>query len=134
MINFTLTKSQQAYRDYIHQVAVEAMRPISLQCDRDEQIPEAFFWDMQKRLSPSSVPQALEQGGEKQTQIRSMLLNEELAWGDAALSTALPGPGLAAPPLLSQGTPEQQAKFFALYAVYQLNWGACAMPAPGMVG
>ncbi len=132
MINFTLTTSQQAYRDYIHQVAVEAMRPISLQCDRDEQIPTAFFWDIQKRLSPSAVPQALEPGEEKQTQLHSMLLNEELAWGDAALSTALPGPGLAAPPLLSQGTPEQQTKFFALYADDQLHWGALALTEPGI--
>jgi acyl-CoA dehydrogenase len=132
MLNFTLTKSQQAYRAYIHQIAIEEMRPHALECDRNAEIPEAFFWNMQRLLSPSSVPQAYGQGEEKQTQIRSMLLNEELAWGDAALSTALPGPGLAAPPLLAQGTPEQQAKFFALYADDQLHWGALALTEPGI--
>jgi acyl-CoA dehydrogenase len=132
MINFTLTSSQQAFRAYLHQVAVEEMRPISLECDRNECIPDSFFWKIQRRLASASLPPAHIQGEEKQSQIRSMLLNEELAWGDAALSTALPGPGLAAPPLLSQGTPEQQAKFFALYADDQLHWGALALTEPGI--
>src|ERR1700694_4676161 len=115
MLNVTLSKSQEAFREYVHQIALTEMRPISLECDRNELIPDAFFWTMQKRLSPASLPQVDAQGEERQPQVLSMLLNEELAWGDAALSTALPGPGLAAPPLLAQGTPEQQAKFFALY-------------------
>lgn len=128
MIDFTLSKSQQAFRDYVHQIALTEMRPISLECDRNENIPDAFFWTMQKRLSSVALPKV----EEKQTQVLSMLLNEELAWGDAALSTALPGPGLAAPPLLAQGTSEQQAKFFALYADDQLHWGALALTEPGI--
>jgi acyl-CoA dehydrogenase len=132
MINFTLTTSQLAFREYIHQVAVEEMRPISLECDRTERIPDTFFWKLQRRLAPASIPRAYAQGEEKQPQISAMLLNEELAWGDAALSTAIPGPGLAAPPLLSQGTPEQQAKFFAIYADDQLHWGALALTEPGI--
>jgi acyl-CoA dehydrogenase len=128
MIDFTLSKSQLAFREYVHQIALTEMRPISLECDRNEHIPDAFFWTMRERLSPASLPKV----EEKQTQVLSMLLNEELAWGDAALSTALPGPGLAAPPLLAQGTPEQQAKFFALYADDQLHWGALALTEPGI--
>ena len=132
MINFTLSKSQQAFQEYVHQVAVEEMRPISLECDRNEHIPDAFFWNMQKRLSPAAISQVYVQEEEKQPQVLSMLLNEEIAWGDAALSTALPGPGLAAPPLLSQGTQEQQAKFFSLYRDGQLHWGALALTEPGI--
>lgn len=126
MLNFTLSKSQEAFRDYVHQIALSEMRPISLECDRDERIPEAFFWTLKKRLA--ELPEV----AERQPQVLSMLLNEELAWGDAALSTALPGPGLAAPPLLAQGTPEQQAKFFALYADDRLHWGALALTEPGI--
>jgi acyl-CoA dehydrogenase len=47
MIDFTLSKSQEEFREYAHQVALEEMRPISLECDRTERIPEAFFWNMQ---------------------------------------------------------------------------------------
>jgi acyl-CoA dehydrogenase len=136
MIDFTLSKSQQAVRDYAHQVAVEEMRPISLECDRTEKIPESFFWNMQRRFWGGAAAQARMQGQEenepKQDNVLSMLSQEEMAWGDAALSTAIPGPGLAAPPILSNGTPEQQAKFLGPYMDGQLHWGALALTEPGI--
>ncbi|HLI89536.1 MAG TPA: acyl-CoA dehydrogenase family protein [Ktedonobacteraceae bacterium] len=132
MINFTLSKEQEAFRDYAHQVAVEEMRPIALECDRTEQIPESFFWNMQKRFWAGSAAQARAQGAERQENVFSMLSQEEMAWGDAALSTAIPGPGLAAPPILSQGTPEQQKRFLSIYMDGQLHWGALALTEPGI--
>ena len=106
-INFTLSKSQQAFRDYAHEIAVEEMRPISLECDRSEKIPESFFLAMQQRFWAGSAGQARMQtseGEEKQENVLSLLSQEEMAWGDAALSTAIPGPGLAAPPIPSQAS------------------------------
>lgn len=136
MIDFTLSKSQQAARDYAHQVALEEMRPISLECDRTETIPESFFWNMQRRFWGGAAAQARMQEQEenepKQDNILSMLSQEEMAWGDAALSTAIPGPGLAAPPILSQGTPEQQMRFLGPYVDGQLHWGALALTEPGI--
>ncbi len=136
MIDFTLSKSQLTFREYAHQVAVEEMRPISLECDRTEKIPESFFWNMQKRFWGGAAAQARAQGQEedelKQDNVRSMLSQEEMAWGDAALSTAIPGPGLAAPPILSQGTQEQQMRFLAPYMDGQLHWGALALTEPGI--
>src|SRR5947199_1426144 len=135
MIDFTLSKSQQAARDYAHKVALEEMRPISLECDRTEKIPESFFWNMQRRFWGGAAAQARSQGqeeNEKQDNMLSMLAQEEMAWGDAALSTAIPGPGLAAPPILSQGTPEQQMRFLAPYMDGQLHWGALALTEPGI--
>src|SRR5437762_518389 len=134
MINFTLSKDQEAFRDYAHQVAVEEMRPISLECDRSEKIPESFFWNMQKRFWGGSAAQVRMQAKEEENQenVLSMLAQEEMAWGDAALSTAIPGPGLAAPPMLYQGTPEQQMRFLAPYMDGQLHWGALALTEPGI--
>jgi len=135
MIDFTLTKGQQQAREYAHQVAQEEMRPISLECDRAEKIPDSFFWNMQKRFWGGAAAQARQQGQEeeeKQTNIYSMISQEEMAWGDAALSTAIPGPGLAAPPILSQGTSEQQARFLGPYLDGQLHWGALALTEPGI--
>ena len=135
MIDFTLTKAQLAARDYAHQVAVEEMRPISLECDRTEKIPESFFWNMQRRFWGGAAAQARNQAQEeeeKQSNVYSLLSQEEMAWGDAALSTAIPGPGLAAPPILSQGTPEQQMRFLAPYMDGQLHWGALALTEPGI--
>src|SRR5256714_12039534 len=135
MIDFTLSKSQQAARDYAHKVALEEMRPISLECDRTENIPEPFFWNMQRRFWGGAAAQARSQGqeeNEKQDNVLSLLAQEEMAWGDAALSTAIPGPGLAAPPILSQGTPEQQMRFLGPYMDGQLHWGALALTEPGI--
>ncbi len=61
MIDFTLSKAQIAARDYAHPVAVEEMRPISLECDRTEKIPESFFWNMQKRFWGGAAAQARNQ-------------------------------------------------------------------------
>src|SRR5260221_10264604 len=135
MIDLTLSKSQQAARDYAHQVALEEMRPISLECDRSEKIPESFFWNMQRRFWAGAAGQARTQAqeeSEKQENVLSILSQEEMAWGDAALSTAIPGPGLAAPPILSQGTPEQQMRFLGPYMDGQLHWGALALTEPGI--
>ena len=138
MVDFTLSKTQQAAREYAHQVALEEMRPISLECDRTENIPESFFWNMQKRFWAGAAGQARLQaqdaGGEveKQNNILSVVSQEEMAWGDAALSTAIPGPGLAAPPILSQGTPEQQMRFLGPFMDGQLHWGALALTEPGI--
>ncbi len=135
MIDFTLSKGQQAAREYAHQVALEEMRPISLECERSEKIPESFFWSMQRRFWGGAAAQARTQGqdeGEKQDNVLSLLSQEEMAWGDAALSTAIPGPGLAAPPILSQGTQEQQMRFLGPYMDGQLHWGALALTEPGI--
>src|SRR2546421_1771808 len=137
MIDFTLSKTQQAARDYAHQVALEEMRPISLECERTEKIPESFFWNLQNRVWGGAGGQARQEGQaageeERQENMLSILSQEEMAWGDAALSTAIPGPGLAAPPILSQGTPEQQMRFLAPYMDGQLHWGALALTEPGI--
>jgi acyl-CoA dehydrogenase len=135
MIDFTLSKSQEEARDYAHQVALEEMRPISLECDRTESIPESFFWNMQLRFWAGAAGQARKQAqaeDEQQNNVFSILSQEEMAWGDAALSTAIPGPGLAAPPILSQGTPEQQMRFLGPYMDGQLHWGALALTEPGI--
>src|SRR5712691_7754782 len=135
MIDFTPSKAQQEAQDYAHLVALEEMRPISLECERTENIPESFFWNMQRRFWAGAAGQARKQAQaeeEKQNNVFSVLSQEELAWGDAALSTAIPGPGLAAPPILSQGSPEQQAKFLSIYRDGQLHWGALALTEPGI--
>jgi acyl-CoA dehydrogenase len=135
MIDFTLTKGQEAAREYAHQVALEEMRPISLECDRTEQIPQSFFVNMQRRFWGGAAAQGRQQareGEERQGNVYSMVAQEEMAWGDAALSTAIPGPGLAGPPILAQGTPEQQARFLAQYLDGELRWGALALTEPGI--
>src|SRR5437660_6369552 len=135
MINFTLSNAQEEFRAYAHQVAVEEMRPISLECERTEKIPESFFLNMQQRFWAGSAGQARRMEAQeegRQQAVLGVLSQEEMAWGNAALSTAIPGPGLAAPPILYQGTPEQQMRFLGPYMDGQLHWGALALTEPGI--
>src|SRR2546429_8841273 len=118
MIDFTLSKSQEEARGYAHQVALEEMRPISLECDRTESIPESFFWNMQRRFWAGAAGQARKQAQveeERQNNVFSVLSQEEMAWGYAALFTAIPGPGFASPTIFSQCTPQQQMCFLCSY-------------------
>ncbi len=132
MLQLTLSETQRAFQEYAHQIALEEMRPISLECDRTGEIPESFFWNMQHRFwnGSSSQAQLYGQSMQGQEQVLSMLAQEEMAWGDAALASAIPGPGLAAPPILTQGTAEQQERFLGLYHDGQLHWGALALTEP----
>ncbi len=135
MIDFTFTKGQQEAREYAHQIAVEEMRPISLESDRSMKIPASFFKSMQKRFWGGAAAQGMRRSRgheEQQNNVYTVISQEEMAWGDAALSTSIPGPGLAAPPILSQGTPEQQARFLAQYTDGQLRWGALALTEPAI--
>jgi acyl-CoA dehydrogenase len=137
MIGLELTNTQRMVREYAHQLAVEEMRPISLECDRTEQIPEEYFWRM-KRRAPGGTEGLARTGrwsdehGEPQGAFLSVLVNEEMGWGDAALSTAIPGPGLAYPPIRTYGTPEQQQRFLSIYNDDGLHWGALALSEPGV--
>jgi acyl-CoA dehydrogenase len=143
MIGMELTETQRMVREYAHQLAVEEMRPISLECDRTEQIPEEYFWRM-KRHAPGGTEGLARAGRSRTGQAQGdvpdgaqgaflgVLVNEEMAWGDAALSTAIPGPGLAYPPIRSFGTPEQQQRFLSIYNDDGLHWGALALSEPGV--
>ncbi len=76
MIDFTLTKGQQQARDYAHKVAAEEMRPISLECDRSEKIPDNFFVNMQKRFWGGAAAQGRQQAQEdeeRQNNVYSVL-------------------------------------------------------------
>src|SRR5579885_3243462 len=105
MINFTLSKAQEEFRAYAHQVALEEMRPISLECDRTEKIPESFFLNMQQRFWAGSAGQA-----------RRMEAQEE-------------GRQQAVLGVLSH---EEQARFLAPYMDGKLHWGALALTEPGI--
>jgi len=65
MIEFELTPDQRRIQEFAHQFAEFAVRPISLQADRDHRIPDAFMQrlaDMRKLMSMGEVPR--EYGGE----------------------------------------------------------------------
>ena len=145
MIDFELTKQQAQVKEFIHQFAKFAVRPISLQADRDHRIPDEFMLrlvQMRQMMSVGEVP--AEYGGEgagvgetkdkkgKTQKNRFALIGaEEMAWGDISVLMSLPGPGLGGPPVQFTGTPEQKERFFGVFKKEGLHWGAYGLTEPG---
>jgi acyl-CoA dehydrogenase len=145
MIDFELSHTQEQVKTMANQFAKFAIRPISLQADRDHRIPDEFMEKlvaMRGMMSVGEVP--AEYGGEaggvgevkdkkgKTSKNRTALIGaEEVAWGDISVLMSLPGPGLGGPPVQFTGTPEQRARFFGVFKQPGLHWGAYGLTEPG---
>jgi acyl-CoA dehydrogenase len=145
MIEFTLTTQQSQAKEFVHQFARHAVRPLSLKADREHRIPDELMAKMvslSQLMSSGEVPS--EYGGEggglgaerdrKGTAQRnrlSIVLAEEMAWGDISVVLSMPGPGLGGPPVLFTGTPEQKQRFFGVFKQPGAHWGAYGLTEPG---
>ena len=144
MIDFELSDKQKQFREFIHALARDVVRPLSLQADRDHRIPEEFLArvnDMRAAVMGPAVPKdygAAPKAPEDDAKKKKRAVNltaaigaEEMCWGDAAVLTSLPGPGLGGPPVLSMGTQEQKKRFFSVFDQRGLHWGAYGLTEPG---
>ncbi|HLE25367.1 MAG TPA: acyl-CoA dehydrogenase family protein [Thermodesulfobacteriota bacterium] len=141
MVDFELTEAQKNIKEFLHWFAKEKMRSISLQADKEGNVPREFLMEvMELGISSGDVffgeaeaGEALKdrQGRSQKTRI-SMIAAEELAWGDPAFIISFPGPGLGAPPIKMLGTPEQKKRFFGIFSdKSEPRWGAYALTEPG---
>ncbi|WP_228981407.1 acyl-CoA dehydrogenase family protein [Paraburkholderia gardini] len=65
-----------------------------------------------------------------QSLVARATLMEYLGHADASLALALPGPGLAMPPVVALACAEQQAQFFRRFQCDSPQWGAFAITEP----
>jgi acyl-CoA dehydrogenase len=145
MIDFELTPQQARLRELIHQFAENAVRPISLQADREHKIPEDFLLrlaSLRAGMSGGEIPEeyggegagaggAKDARGRTQKNRTGIISAEEMAWGDVGVVLNLPGPGLGGPPLEFMGTPEQKQRFFSVFKKPGLHYGAYGLTEPG---
>lgn len=145
MIDFTLTKKQQALKEGLASLGRYVIRPMSLQMDRDGEVPEAFqrnFMSMAKSFRSEEIDEYAETTARKErdpskpseTNRTACIAAEELAWADAAIPLSMPGPGLGGPPVRATGTPEQKERFFRIFRDMDagpLRWGAYGLTEPG---
>jgi acyl-CoA dehydrogenase len=68
----------------------------------------------------------------RQPNLTTVVVAEELAWGDAGLLLSVPGPGLGGPPVRASGTPEQKKRFLSMFddLTGPLHWAAYALTEP----
>lgn len=145
MIEFTLSKSQHELKEGIRNLGKYVIRPMSLEMDRNHEVPEAFlrnFMKMSKSFRSDDIVDSMQgdDGGRKRDPNKPIEINrtsavgaEELAWADAAMLLCMPGPGLGGPPVRATGTPEQKARFFGMFKDMEeteLKWGAYGLTEP----
>jgi acyl-CoA dehydrogenase len=146
MIDFTLSKKQKDVQEGIRSLGKYVIRPMSLQMDRNKEVPEDFLrnfmrmarsFQSEELVNPSeegAAPRERDPSRPSEVNRTSAIAAEELAWADAAIPLSVPGPGLGGPPIRATGTPEQKARFFGIFKDMHkgpLKWGAYALTEPG---
>ena len=107
------------------------MRLHGPEADRTRQIPDAVCAPSDvPALNLNLVPAAYGGCTDVQSLMSRTTLMEYLGYADAALALALPGPGLAMPPVLALGSGEQQTRFFKRFRSDTPRWGAFAITEP----
>jgi len=141
MIDFELGTELCQRRDALRSIARDVIRPISREYDEREHERPTKFWELmwnasrQAELRPGTAPR----GGEKSDKARSpeyrnlatIVLTEELCWGDAGLYLSIPNPGLGGAAVAAAGTPEQKERFLKRFREGAPKWGAMAITEPG---
>jgi acyl-CoA dehydrogenase len=109
----------------------QSMRARSREADSSGQIPHSTWWPQDVRaLNLNLVPVAYGGCPSLQSHISRISLMEHLGHADASLALALPGPGLAMPPVVALASPRQQAAFFQPFHSDVPRWGAFAITEP----
>jgi len=111
MVDFELTEEQKAAVKMAHDFALNEMRPVALDCDKDGKVPD----DLVKKaaaagLTAMGIPD--EYGGGGLDQITASMVSEELAWGCAGIATMLGANSLATTPMVIAANEEQKKEYF----------------------
>lgn len=140
MISFELSQQQKQIKELVHWFAKNEVRPISMEADKQEKVPDEWLDKVNKmgiQLNTSSFSGGggknksnKETKTEKEGNRMAVIATEEMAWGDPAVALSLPGAGLGGPPVQSSGTPEQKERFLSIFKKDKPRWGAYALTEP----
>jgi acyl-CoA dehydrogenase len=129
--DFSFTQEQEEIRKLAHEFAVNEMRPVAADYDEKEETPWAV---MQKAHdlgldAASGFPEAY--GGGGIDLMSSLILTEQLAWGDAGIGVSINATGLCGAAILAMGTEEQKKKYISQFCdPKQLRIGAMGLTEP----
>ncbi len=104
-----LNEDQRTLRDWLHEFALDVMRPAAAEWDEREETPWPVIEEAAQRgiYSLDFFANAVADP----VGISLVMALEELAWGDAGLCMAIVGSTLAVVGIMANGTPEQQMEW-----------------------
>ncbi|MEH6448039.1 MAG: acyl-CoA dehydrogenase family protein [Oleispira sp.] len=109
LFDLTLSDEQQMIRDSVKAYAENNIRPLALAADEQAKLPESLLQDCQELgLNYFSIPESLGGAGQL-SPMTSVLIAEDLAWGDFSLAFAILASTSVTNTLSRWGNKKQQA-------------------------
>ncbi len=125
MISYGLDETQLLLRDTCRELAADLIRPAHRDAEEAGAVPgELREAAVQMGLTTVTVPE--DAGGAGLDLLARCVVEEELAWGDPGIATALPGPAGAGIAILELGADEQIARLLGPFAEDSTRYGALA--------
>ena len=128
---FSYTQEQEEIRRLAEDFAVNEMRPVAADYDEKEETP----WEVMRKAhelgldAASGFPE--EYGGGGIDLMTSLILTEQLAWGDAGIAVSINASGLAGAGIIAMGTEEQKKKYIGMMCdPKELKIGAMGLTEP----
>jgi alkylation response protein AidB-like acyl-CoA dehydrogenase len=113
-LDFSLTEEQEEIRHLAHQFAEKEMRPKADYHDEHEETP----WEVMRKAHAlgigASAAFPAQYGGGGIDFITELILQEELAWGDAGMAVSITASGLAGAGIVAMGTEEQKQRWIGM--------------------
>lgn len=134
LFDLSLDSDQQMIVDSLHRLARDTLRPAAEMADEAGATP-AEIYDTAASLGLTLYAVPSEFGGvaEALSPVTSVLIAEQLAWGDMALAMALLAPFSAAQALSLWGTGEQQSRYLPAFCEEQPPIATIAVDEPAVL-
>lgn len=116
LFDLSLTDDQQMITDMLRRMAQDRMRPAAPEADETGTVPETVSSAVSELgLALHAVPEEFGGVAEHQSPVTSVLIAEQLAWGDMGLAAALLAPFSVAQAITRWGTGEQQSRYLPAF-------------------
>ncbi|MDX1459003.1 MAG: acyl-CoA dehydrogenase family protein [Marinobacter sp.] len=131
LFDLSLTDDQRMITDLLGRFARDELRPAAASVDETGQIPDNITTAATDLGLPLyAIPEAFGGVAEHQSPVTSVLIAEQLAWGDMGLATALLAPFSVAQAITRWGTGEQQSRYLPAFCGDEPPIAAIAIDEP----
>jgi alkylation response protein AidB-like acyl-CoA dehydrogenase len=131
LFDLSLDSDQQMIVDSLQRFALETLRPTALMADEANAMPAEIFESAALLgLTLYAIPSEFGGVAETLSPVTSVLIAEQLAWGDMGLAVALLAPFSVAQALSLWGTGEQQSRYLPAFCEDQPLVATIAIDEP----
>ncbi len=141
-MDFELNPKLSGIKAFLHQFALQAMRPAAVIADANEhekpwevirqvhQLQRGGMGVLRRHGMRAEDEQSVRTDAGSVRGVTGVVLAEELAYGAASILLSLPGAGLGGAAINAAGTAEQKKRWLERYEDEEVRFGAMAMTEP----